>query len=77
VIAMLGEADMDNALWAIELSARFEQIQSGSDLPDACRGAGRFVVTSPQPQPKSWAADRPSLAMVIYENIRYAIPVGV
>src|SRR5437763_1919169 len=66
---MLGEADMDNALWAIELSARFEQIQSRSDLTDACRGAGRFVVAPPQPKPEARASNGPSLAVAIHENI--------
>ena len=64
-----GGADVDRALWTIELGARFQKIEGRADRRWACCLPRRFVMAPPQPGPKPFAAYRPSFLVVIDRDI--------
>ena len=65
VAVVLGDADVNRALGAVELRPRLEQVE-GRIHAICARGIPRcLVILAPQPGAKAHAADRPSLAMPI------------
>ena len=50
LFAVLGDADMNRALWAIELRLRFQEIKRRADGRGARGLPGRLVLAPPQPQ---------------------------
>jgi hypothetical protein len=69
VALVLGGADMDHPLRALELRPRLEQIERRVERRSTQGLPARLVIAPPQPGSKALAVDRPGLAVAVDQEV--------